>query len=459
MPRTSDGGSASAAAIGSLGRDDAAFDTRSRTEFEAGRRHLHRTVLARLALVWVALSLVLGTGAFFQEMRETDALMLRIATERSKDFIEHAGRVEFADTAHLEALRRSAEETLKYGFASVRVYDASQRLVLETVDARPGGNRPDPGRHVHSLRPGEVTHYHTRWAGARPYMQLLLPIERQRELLGYFEGVYQVDAATAQAMIRLIAGAVGLVVAVAFATAAVLYPVIIFLNRGLAERSAALLRSNLELMEVLGSAVAKRDSDTHLHNFRVTLYAVRLAQSLALPESDVRRLIAGAFLHDVGKIGIGDDILRKPGPLSAEELAVMRTHVALGVDIISEAAWLQSARDVVACHHERFDGSGYPQGLSGDSIPLNARIFAVADVFDAMTSRRCYKEPLTLEEARAFIRRGSGSLFDPRVAAAFDAIAADLHRETRGADEKQLRAALRSLVARYFLQAGAIGRD
>lgn len=438
----------------SVGHDDAAFAARSGDEFEAGRRQLRRSVLARLALVWATLSLVLGSGAFFLEMRKADALMLQIATERSREFIEHAGRVEFADPAHFEALRQSAELTLRYGFASVRVYDAKQRLVLESVDARSGVNRPDPGRHVHGLRPGEMTHYHTGWAGGGLYMQLLLPIEKQGALLGYFEGVYEVDAATAQAMIRLIAGAVGLVVAVVFATAAVLYPVIIFLNRSLAERSAALLRSNVELMEVLGSAVAKRDSDTHLHNFRVTLYAVRLAQSLTLPESDVRRLIAGAFLHDVGKIGIGDDILRKPGPLSAEELAVMRTHVALGVDIISEAAWLQSARDVVACHHERFDGSGYPQGLSGGAIPLNARIFAVADVFDAMTSRRCYREPLTLEQARAFMRQSSGSLFDPRVVAAFDAIASDLHRETCGADERQLRAALRGLVARYFLQGG-----
>lgn len=132
----------------------------------------------------------------------------------------------------------------------------------------------------------------------------------------------------------------------------------------------------------------------------------------------------------------------------------MRTHVALGVDIISEAAWLESARDVVACHHERFDGSGYPDGLSGGSIPLNARIFAVADVFDAMTSRRCYKDPLKLEEARAFMRQGSGSLFDPWLVSAFDAIASDLHRETCRADERQLRAALRGLVVRYFLNGG-----
>lgn len=424
-------------------------------DLEAGQGYLHRTVLARLAVVWAALSLVLGTGAFLLEMRKTDALMLQVATERSRDFIAHVDRVGDADATHLEALRQSAAQTLKSGFASVRVYDATQRLVLETLDMRPGKEPPDPGRHIHDLDPGDVAHYHTHWDGGGPYMQLLLPIERGGTLLGYFEGVYEVDAATAQEMIRLIATTVALVVAVIFATAAALYPVIILLNRGLAARSAALLRSNVELMEVLGSAIAKRDSETHLHNFRVTLYAVRLAQALALPDRELRGLIAGAFLHDVGKIGIADHILRKPGPLDLGELAVMRTHVALGVDIISEAAWLESARDVVACHHERFDGSGYPNGLSGTDIPFNARIFAVADVFDAMTSHRCYKDALAPEDARAFVRRGSGSHFDPRVVARFDVIASDLHREASCADEAQLRALLRALVGRYFLRRDA----
>ena len=135
----------------------------------------------------------------------------------------------------------------------------------------------------------------------------------------------------------------------------------------------------------------------------------------------------------------------------------MRTHVALGVDIISKAAWLKSAHDVVACHHERFDGSGYPGALEADAIPLNARIFAVADVFDAMTSRRCYKEAVPLEEAREFMRRGSGSHFDPRVLAAFDALAASVYPEIWDGDEAQLRETLRVLVARHFQGSDAEG--
>ena len=416
----------------------------------AAPRELHRKVLGRLVAVSVALSLVLGAAAFFFEKEKADGLMLRLASERASQFIEHVGRGGAIDADHLQRLRHSADETLRSGFASVRVYDATQRLTLEALDQERGAARPDPGPHVHALRPGEMTHYHTHWMGGRPYMQVLLPIERGGTLLGYFEGVYQVDAATARAMARHMVSAFALVAIVVFATSAVLYPVIILLNRDLAFRSIQLLRGNLELMQVLGSAIAKHDSDTHLHNFRVTLYAVRLAQAMRQPADAMQRLIAGAFLHDVGKIGIRDDVLRKPGPLSAEEVEVMREHVTFGVDIISEAASLEGAREVVACHHERFDGGGYPGGLCRAEIPLNARIFAVADVFDALTSRRCYKEALPFEEARAFVRRASGTHFDPSVVAAFDGIAAALHRDICPADEASLRAELRRLVATYF---------
>jgi HD-GYP domain-containing protein (c-di-GMP phosphodiesterase class II) len=422
---------------------------------QAAPTHLHRTVLRRLAVVCVTLSLVLGSGAVYLEMRQADALMLERAHAGSKAFVEHVGRGDVNAAEHLEALRRSAAATLKAGFASVRVYDAERRLALEVADARRSGDRPDPGSHVHDLRPGDTRHYHTHWTASGPYMQVLVPIGAEGPALGYFEGIYEVDPATARTMARLAATAAGIVAAVVFATAASLYPLIILLNRGLAARSAALLRSNVELMEVLGSAVAKRDSDTDLHNFRVTLYAVRLAQALGISGRELCSLIAGAFLHDVGKIGIADGILRKPGPLSAEEAAIMRSHVPLGLDILSEAAWLESARDVVGCHHERFDGSGYPQGLRGEAIPLDARIFAVADVFDAMTSMRCYKPALPLEQARALIRGASGAQFDPRIVAVFDSIAAQLHRDVGAASERELRAMLRATVARHFLGAPA----
>lgn len=412
--------------------------------------HLHRQVLGRIALAWLVLSVVLGAAALYVEMRKSDALMLDLATARAKDFIDHVGPLDPGDSTHREALRTSAEQSLESGFASVRIYDAAQRMVVEARDAGADASA-QLAPHVHDLAPGEATHYHTHWSARRPSMQVLLPIEKQGTRLGYFEGVYEVDAKTAGAMLERLAGSLVLVVAVVFVTAAALYPVVIFLNRELAAHAKALLRSNVELMEALGSAVALRDSDTHLHNYRVTLYAVRLAQALGLAAPDIRRLIAGAFLHDVGKIGVSDAILLKPGPLNAHELAAMRTHVVLGMEVISKADWLQSARDVVGCHHEKVDGTGYPNGLKGEAIPLNARIFAIADVFDALTSKRPYKEPLALRDALAVMRGASGSHFDARLLRSFEELAPRLYEDVHAAGEPALRAALRELVARYFL--------
>ena len=241
------------------------------------------------------------------------------------------------------------------------------------------------------------------------------------------------------------------VAVVVLVTLIAIYPIVISLNQGLFKLSAALLKSNVELMEVLGSAVAKRDADTHVHNYRVTIYAIRLAEALGLSEHEIRRLMTGAFLHDVGKIGIADAVLRKPKSLTDEEANMLRAHVALGVDIISKANWLEGARDVVEFHHEKFDGSGYLKGLKGDGIPLNARIFAIVDVFDALTSRRPYKEPLSFDDAMAIVHRGRGSHFDPRLVDAFDTVAPRLFSEINSAEDGVVEGALRGLVDRYFL--------
>ncbi len=283
-------------------------------------------------------------------------------------------------------------------------------------------------------------------------MQVLLPIAKNGTLLGYFEGVYEVTAETANNIKAGIIRALTLTVVVVLTTSITLYAIIIFLNRGLVRLSSALLKSNVELMEVLGSAIAIRDADTHLHNYRVTVYAIRLAEALGLSKHNIQRLIAGAFLHDVGKIGISDTILLKPRVrLTAQELQVMRTHVLLGMNIIAKADWLRGARDVVEFHHEKFDGNGYMKGLKGEAIPLYARIFAIVDVFDALTSRRPYKESFSFDDARAIMRRGRGSHFDPRLLDEFDAIASKLFAKINNTEDAVVEATLRKLLNKYYL--------
>jgi response regulator RpfG family c-di-GMP phosphodiesterase len=152
----------------------------------------------------------------------------------------------------------------------------------------------------------------------------------------------------------------------------------------------------------------------------------------------------------VGKIGVSDNILLKPGRLTEEEFAVMRTHVLLGVDIIAKSNWLESARDVVEFHHEKFDGSGYMRGMRGEEIPLNARIFAIVDVFDALTSRRPYKEPYGFDEAMGILRRDSGSHFDPAIMAHFETMAHDLHQSTSHASDREVELELSRLLQKHF---------
>ena len=152
-----------------------------------------------------------------------------------------------------------------------------------------------------------------------------------------------------------------------------------------------MLKANIETLRILGRAIAKRDHETGSHDSRVTLYAVRLAEAAGVDNQTIRHLVVGAFVHDVGKIAVPDHILGKAGPLSPEEWEVMKSHVTMGVDILARCqgcGWMQEAIEVVRFHHERFDGSGYPSGIAGRQIPLNARIFAIVDVFDALTSPR-----------------------------------------------------------------------
>ncbi len=175
-----------------------------------------------------------------------------------------------------------------------------------------------------------------------------------------------------------------------------------------------------ETLGALASSLELRERYTAGHSRRVRDYALLLADEMALVDPGFRGSLAqGALLHDVGKIGIPDQILLKPGPLAEEERNVMRRHPELGASLVGEIAWLRTARELILAHHERYDGAGYPRGLSGAAIPLAARIFTVADAFDALTTDRPYHEARSWEEACSAIAGGRASQFDPEVVDAF----------------------------------------
>ncbi|HEX8116333.1 MAG TPA: HD domain-containing phosphohydrolase [Pyrinomonadaceae bacterium] len=172
-------------------------------------------------------------------------------------------------------------------------------------------------------------------------------------------------------------------------------------------------------LKALTAALETRDQETHGHSERVVNFSLRLGRELGLGEGQMRSLEFGSLLHDIGKIGVPDAILRKPAKLTEEEWVKMREHPLHGSEILEGIDFLEGASRVVAQHHEKWDGSGYPLGLRADEIDLNARIFAVADAFDAITSDRVYRRGRSYEAAVDELTRCAGTHFDPRVVEAF----------------------------------------
>ena len=187
--------------------------------------------------------------------------------------------------------------------------------------------------------------------------------------------------------------------------------------------------SNSATLEALGSAIDLRDGPTAGHSRRVLLYSVKIAEVIGNMEDQLKALGMGAWLHDIGKLAIPDSILLKPEALNERERRIMERHVQLGCDLVKAIPFLADAAEMILAHHERHNGSGYPRGLRGKDILLCARIFAVADSFDAMTSDRPYRSALPFHTARSVIDAGRGSLFDPEIVDAFLATGEDAWKQ------------------------------
>ena len=200
------------------------------------------------------------------------------------------------------------------------------------------------------------------------------------------------------------------------------------LEDAVAERTRELKRSRLEIIRRLGRAAGYRDDDSGQSIIRMSHYAAMLGRAIGLDDAVVDTLFHAAPLHDIGKIGISETILRKPGTLNDEEWHAMKEHTTIGALIIGkhEDPLLEMARLIAWTHHEKWDGSGYPQGLEGEDIPLSGRIVAIADVFDSLTSVRPYKGAWEPDTALALIDKASGTHFEPRLAETFLALRGDV---------------------------------
>lgn len=201
--------------------------------------------------------------------------------------------------------------------------------------------------------------------------------------------------------------------------------------------------SNLErsydiTLEALGDALGLKDAETEGHSKRVTAFNIGISRAMELPKDQIAVIARGAFLHDIGKIAIPDDILLKPGPLDPLQVMVMQEHCYYGYQMLKKIPFLKEAAEIVYAHQEHFDGSGYPRKLKEEEIPLGGRIVAVANTLDAMTSDRPYRAKRTLGAARAEIERWSGRQFDPEVVEVFFSMPTNIWSDLRRGIEKEM---------------------
>jgi HD-GYP domain-containing protein (c-di-GMP phosphodiesterase class II) len=423
---------------------------------------VNRLLVRRLGIAVFLIALVFGTAAFLIEYHKIGGVVIdraqrsvSILNAQTLHLLDHPGLLGATEfQAALERITSQARAQEVGRFVSIVIEDAGTLELAKLHDRE--------YEHASSVKaflgePERRVPYHDEklyenvTIGGAAHVYVVVPMKKSNgEVAAYARGVFALsDAAFSQikrGIISVVTVSVGLVIA----TSLLLYPMISRLVGQLAKLTSKLLDANLDVIEVLGSAIAKRDSDTDVHNYRVSIYSVRLAESIGQGRSEIRSLIKGAFLHDVGKIGITDNILLKPGKLDEQEFEIMKEHVQHGLDIVKHSAWLADAAAVVGYHHEKFDGSGYDKKLAGADIPVNARIFAIADVFDALTSERPYKIPFDFDKAIQILRESSGSHFDPELLDAFYRIAPSLHQNYANRDDNKARRDLLVIVKDYF---------
>ena len=414
--------------------------------------NIHRLVLRRLLLAWLVISLVLGVVVHLVEVDRMEKAIVMVANTKMQELT-------LGDLLDLPPEKNSQDELqlrsasfLQKNFIVIEVFAADGQRVARITNPAQADLQAQWLRSLERLPRDQTRHIHRLEREGETLVEMTFPVHQSGLLRGHIAAIFRLEPMVQQMLFGGMERRLLLVLLIVTGTTIALYPVIIQLNRSLWQSARKILQGNLETVSVLSAAIAMRDIETGEHNARVTLYALALAKAVELEEALMQGLILGALLHDVGKIGIPDQILHKSERLSAEEQETMRQHVAHGVRIISGSAWLHQARGVIEFHHEKYDGSGYLKGLRGNEIPEVARIFAIADVFDALVSSRPYKPPLSVTEARQMILNDAGTHFDPDFAAVFANMAERCHKAVQGKDSDALSAEIHRQGSPYFLE-------
>ncbi|MBF0158503.1 MAG: HD domain-containing protein [Magnetococcales bacterium] len=408
----------------------------------------------RIAAVSFFLASVASPISWFVARDRAEESVVALAIEESERLLHYHNALDLSGPKAGEHAAAAAKTIAGGLFDIAEIYDNRGNKLAESMTHEGEmieASLPNHGSPSYSVASFESL----KLFGDRWVLRVFVPLRVAAtgvngQVTGYFEGVRVVPAWQKQQIVFSALATAVMVCLASLLCGMAIYPVVVYLSSDNERKAREVLDSHLSMMESLGRAIAKRDSDTGAHNYRVAWIAALIAERMGIKGSDMQALIAGSFLHDVGKIGIPDAILLKPGKLDHEELMVMRTHVNQGEEIVSGMGWLDGAHAVVAAHHEKWDGSGYPRQLVRTEIPLAARVFAVADVFDALCSKRPYKEPLQFEASMAMLEQGIGTHFDPSVMIVFRSMAQEVFTRLAGSSEMSARELLEQRIRHYF---------
>jgi len=424
------------------------------------KANIYTLVIKRLLIASTIIAVLVSAIVLYIELERIEKNVVHLAYEESKQYVDFYNQYKQNESSRtFQLFKKEIKDKLKNShFIIFEFYNEKHDLLLSLGTVNVAEIKNELIRKNHQLQMDDNINYKTFFAHNafknELYMEVEIPLKEHKNKLnnGFLKGIYRVSSTEINAMIHDAVFMLAQYLATIIFTTLVLYPIIIHLNKNLLKTANKLTHANITLLKVLGGAIAKRDSDTNTHNYRVTIYAICLAQALKLGKPEIKSLIKGAFLHDVGKIGIRDNILLKPDKLNDKEFKEMQCHVIYGVDIIKHSEWLNDAIDVVQSHHEKFDGSGYLSQLIGEQIPLNARIFAIVDVFDALSSVRPYKKAFSYSETILIIKKGAGSHFDPQLVKVFEQISESLYtRVSALKTEEDLSKELNLFMDNYFV--------
>ena len=410
----------------------------------------------RISIISIVTAVILGGISWYLAFNRSEDLTKGLTLEAAQHLTDRNSPFTHSITIMDEEASQASTNLVKFGiFDLVQIYDANFKILGSYTDElNDSVNLYSKAKQAQEigLRTTKQNFYNLP-SGERVVVTLAalyLNADQNNRIIGYLETVRVVPQwRETQILDEALEDAVMVVLAVLIC-GGILYPAITGLNKEKVLKADKLYKSNIQLMKSLGEAVAKRDAQTGIHNYRVTLIAIKLAEALNITPEQMEPIIIGSLLHDIGKISIPDAILLKPGKLSPEEMEIIKTHVTQGESMIKGRTLLHDGYPIISTHHEKWDGTGYPRGLENTKIPLSARIFAVADVFDSLCSQRPYKEMMSYEEAIEIITSGSGTHFDPQIVKAFLGIAKLVHTEISSLNEEQIQAKLDPIIDSYL---------